>query len=418
MWKRKARTIFTMMGVIIGCLAIFIISSITNGFEKYLTTSMESMMDTSIINVYPNYSTEGDTNKKENVITKITDKEVKELIDSNKFEDVIPKRYVYSPITYGIVEYSTRMLGKDDFSGSKSVDIIVGKIPSKRTKEVILGYNVAKELLGYEWDAKVRDVSEFEELVGKRIKLGGKNYITDEKGNKIKEKEHKAIIVGVLSELENSYSYEIIGSNKFVEDIIKSDIFGNEEYIKESLTTYESVDLKVKDKSKLAEDEQYLQGIGYRTQSAKEFENQTKGIIMGVNVVLGALAGISLLVAALGITNTMDMAIYERNKEIGVIKVIGGSVRDVIKIFVGEACAISIGGGVISVVLGFILTFIINIVGRNVTANLMGAPIDKIAVPSLTLVIGIFIFCGVIGFISGILPAKKAAKTDIITAIR
>ena len=49
MWKRKTRTIFTMMGVIIGCLAIFIIISITNGFERYLTYEMESLMDTSVI---------------------------------------------------------------------------------------------------------------------------------------------------------------------------------------------------------------------------------------------------------------------------------------------------------------------------------------------------------------------------------
>lgn len=161
-----------------------------------------------------------------------------------------------------------------------------------------------------------------------------------------------------------------------------------------------------------------LRNMGYQTSSFKEFEKQTRSMLLGVNIILGSLAGISLLVAALGITNTMDMAIYERNREIGVIKVIGGSVRDVIKIFVGEACAISITGGFISIILGVLATLGINSVAKSITENMMGQPIEKISVPSFSLILGILVFCLVIGFIAGILPARKAAKTDVITAIR
>ncbi|MGL5550213.1 MAG: ABC transporter permease, partial [Culicoidibacterales bacterium] len=111
-------------------------------------------------------------------------------------------------------------------------------------------------------------------------------------------------------------------------------------------------------------------------------------------------------------------AIYERNKEIGIIKVIGGSVNDVIKIFVGEACAISLSGGVLAIIIGGVLTFGLNVIGSAVTADLLGQAIEQIAIPTFGLVVGILIFCFVIGFLAGIVPARKAAKTDIITAIK
>ena len=101
MWKRKTRTIFTMMGVIIGCLAIFIIISITNGFERYLTYEMESLMDTSVISIYPNWKSETEDNKDSTTKTKLTDKNVEELNKLGYFSEVIPKRYAHTQIKYG-----------------------------------------------------------------------------------------------------------------------------------------------------------------------------------------------------------------------------------------------------------------------------------------------------------------------------
>lgn len=418
MWKRKTRTIFTMMGVIIGCLAIFIIISITNGFERYLTYEMESLMDTSVISIYPNWKSETEDNKDSTTKTKLTDKNVEELNKLGYFSEVIPKRYAHTQIKYGKNQTYARILANDKANLISESSLLAGKVPKNRSKELLLGYDVAKELLGYSWEDKVKDDSEFQKLIGKRVKLGGEDFGSDDKGNPLKSKQITCNIVGILSSGNGQKNYEIQGSRKLVEDIIKGAPLVDEEFLKEQLTTYEGIDVRVDDKEMLESYEGTLRNMGYQTSSFKEFEKQTRSMLLGVNIILGSLAGISLLVAALGITNTMDMAIYERNREIGVIKVIGGSVRDVIKIFVGEACTISITGGFISIILGVLATLGINSVAKSITENMMGQPIEKISVPSFSLILGILIFCLVIGFIAGILPARKAAKTDVITAIR
>ncbi len=418
MWKRKTRTIFTMMGVIIGCLAIFIIISITNGFERYLTYEMESLMDTSVISIYPNWKSETEDNKDSTTKTKLTDKNVEELNKLGYFSEVIPKRYAHTQIKYGKNQTYARILANDKSNLISESSLLAGKVPKNRSKELLLGYDVAKELLGYSWEDKVKDDSEFQKLIGKRVKLGGEDFGSDDKGNPLKSKQITCNIVGILSSGNGQKNYEIQGSRKLVEDIIKGAPLVDEEFLKEQLTTYEGIDVRVDDKEMLESYEGTLRNMGYQTSSFKEFEKQTRSMLLGVNIILGSLAGISLLVAALGITNTMDMAIYERNREIGVIKVIGGSVRDVIKIFVGEACAISITGGFISIILGVLATLGINSVAKSITENMMGQPIEKISVPSFSLILGILVFCLVIGFIAGILPARKAAKTDVITAIR
>lgn len=418
MWKRKTRTIFTMMGVIIGCLAIFIIISITNGFERYLTYEMESLMDTSVISIYPNWKSETEDNKDSTTKTKLTDKNVEELNKLGYFSEVIPKRYAHTQIKYGKNQTYARILANDKSNLISESSLLAGKAPKNRSKELLLGYDVAKELLGYSWEEKVKDDSEFQKLIGKRVKLGGEDFGSDDKGNSLKSKQITCNIVGVLSSGNGQRNYEIQGSRKLVEDIIKGAPLVDEEFLKEQLTTYEGIDVRVDDKEMLESYEGTLRNMGYQTSSFKEFEKQTRSMLLGVNIILGSLAGISLLVAALGITNTMDMAIYERNREIGVIKVIGGSVRDVIKIFVGEACAISITGGFVSIILGVLATLGINSVAKSITENMMGQPIEKISVPSFSLILGILVFCLVIGFIAGILPARKAAKTDVITAIR
>lgn len=424
MWKRRTRTIFTMLGVIIGCLALFIISSITNGFEKYLTTEMDSLMDTSVINIYPNW--EGDkglkvgegTGEKNETISKnvLDEKVLKELKSLQYLIEVIPKRYANTQIFVDKVQSYGRFLAVDTFANKKG-EVLAGRYPRDKSREVIVGYDLAKELLGYSWDTEIVDSSAMEQLVGKKMKVGGEELGQDEKGNNIKTKQYSCKIVGVLAK-SGFDTYVIETSSKFVDDIIKSNPYNEGEYLEQMLNNYESIDVRVDDKSKIGEYEGYLRELGYNTSSYKDYENQTKSMLRTISLVLGTLAGISLLVAALGITNTMDMAIYERNREIGVMKVIGGSLSDVRKIFVGEACAISVIGGIISIILGMIIDIIINKFASTFTQQMMVSSDIKIAVPSITLIVGIIIFCLFIGFISGILPANKAAKVDVITAIR
>ncbi len=91
----------------------FIIISITNGFERYLTYEMESLMDTSVISIYPNWKSETEDNKDSTTKTKLTDKNVEELNKLGYFSEVIPKRYAHTQIKYGKKSTYARILAND-----------------------------------------------------------------------------------------------------------------------------------------------------------------------------------------------------------------------------------------------------------------------------------------------------------------
>ena len=413
MWKRKARTIFTMSGVVIGCLAVFIIVSITNGFEKYLSESMSGLMDTSVITVQPFW---GEKNTDKSIKTVLNEKSVKELEALDFVEEAIPQRNTGAQFSLGSNVAYANILSKDDYSDIEE-NLIAGRLPRKGSKEIILDEQTAKQLLGYSWEDSVEDLSEFEGLVGKQIKIGDDSSYVNENGEEVTPKIIAGKIVGVVKGASN-YMYQSLVSSTLYDKIVQGQVYYSQEEINKMLKEYNTILVRVYDKSNLEEYETTLKEMGYQTYSYKDMEKRIKQMLMGVSLILGSLAGVSLLVAALGITNTMDMAIYERNKEIGVIKVIGGDLNDVRKIFVGEACAISCIGGAISIILGFLIDGGINLIAKSITQSMLGQPINTIAIPRMSLILGILIFCLVIGFISGIIPANKAAKTDVITAIR
>jgi len=124
-----------------------------------------------------------------------------------------------------------------------------------------------------------------------------------------------------------------------------------------------------------------------------------------LSLFLGAIAGISLLVGGIGISNTMFMSILERRREIGVLKAVGMTEWKIMQLFVIESSLIGIAGGVLGLVLGAALLALVGALGF------------PSALPSYV-VAGALVFSAAIGFISGFLPARQAAKLDPVEALR
>ncbi len=124
------------------------------------------------------------------------------------------------------------------------------------------------------------------------------------------------------------------------------------------------------------------------------------------NYVLGAIAGISLLVGGIGIMNIMLASVLERIKEIGLRLSIGAKKSDVVQQFLFEAVMISVSGGIIGVVLGISLAFMVSQFGNIPTI---------ITLPSVLLSFGV---AATVGLIFGIAPARRAASQDPITSLR
>jgi putative ABC transport system permease protein len=132
-------------------------------------------------------------------------------------------------------------------------------------------------------------------------------------------------------------------------------------------------------------------------------EQRTKEIF---NIVLGAIASISLIVGGIGIMNIMLASVLERTKEIGIRRAVGATRRDIVTQFLAEAVTISVSGGVVGIGLGFAISSVI-----QHTAGIL-------TIVSFFSVFVSFIIALSIGVIFGIFPAKRAADEDVIMALR
>lgn len=132
-------------------------------------------------------------------------------------------------------------------------------------------------------------------------------------------------------------------------------------------------------------------------------EQKTRSIF---NIVLGAIASISLIVGGIGIMNIMLASVMERTKEIGIRRSIGARAKDVVFQFLAEAAIISLIGGLIGIVLGIVLAFVIS----KVT--------DIPTIVSMFSVVLSFVVSAGVGIVFGYMPAKKAADNDIVDALR
>ena len=129
-----------------------------------------------------------------------------------------------------------------------------------------------------------------------------------------------------------------------------------------------------------------------------------------LRLVLGAIGAIAMVGAAISITNTMVMAIYERTKEIGIMKVIGASLKDIKGLFLTEAAFIGFSGGIIGIIVSYGASFLVNFVAQRQGSTMQSA------IP-IWLALGVA-FSTAVGVIAGYLPAKRAMKLSALMAIK
>lgn len=134
---------------------------------------------------------------------------------------------------------------------------------------------------------------------------------------------------------------------------------------------------------------------------------------------------VSLFVAALGIMNTMIMAISERKREIGVMKALGCFIKDIKTMFLMEAGFIGFTGGIIGAIVSFIISAVINVVSTeteitdvSVLYQVLFTNADRVSVIPIWLALSAIVFSVFVGIASGYYPAAKAVKISALDAIR
>jgi putative ABC transport system permease protein len=380
--ERKFRFALNLIGILIGCTAVTGLVSITQGLSNDINTQLEVFGPQNIM-VIPGQIQQG-----RGIVGSTLNWRDLELI--SKVEDV----NVATPIIANkIVSFSVRgrsfmveMFGVTSkyFEINKANEVDDGRqLLRTDTSAVVIGANIADPL----------DEDEPILGVGDRLKVKAKVN-----GN---EKELALRVVGIYgrtggsfgADLDNSIAIPLRTAQQFWE------IGGEFDYFIVQAETLEVIsDVVERIEDKLGE---AVTVISF--ESAQELVGEVMGTI---EAVLGGIAAISLIVAGVGIINTMTVSVMERTREIGVLKAVGAKSRDVLLMFISEAVVTGIFGGVTGSLLGVLL------------AQVIGGYINMPPDPSLGLVVFVVSYAVATSVISGLYPAWRASNLHPVEALR
>ncbi len=185
-------------------------------------------------------------------------------------------------------------------------------------------------------------------------------------------------------------------------------------------TGYQSAEVRVADVSNVESIKEEIKKRGFRAWSLTNQVEEIERIFLIVNSALALIGGISLLVASFGISNTMIMSIRERTREIGVMKAIGGSDGEIMRIFFVEASLIGLAGGALGVLGGWGIDRLANMLANRWILSKVGQAVRHIEFFSIPwhLSSGAILFAIVVSLIAAIYPAMRAARVDPIKALR
>ena len=177
---------------------------------------------------------------------------------------------------------------------------------------------------------------------------------------------------------------------------------------------YDEVYVQVDKMENVTTVQKAIQEMGYGANSNAEWMEQTKEQMKMIQLVLGGIGAVSLFVAAIGIANTMMMSIYERTKEIGIIKVLGCDLGNIRTMFLMEAGFIGFFGGLIGLILSGIISVVINVLAGSASDGYYGG----ISYIPIWLVAVSLAFAVLVGMMAGFFPALRAMKLSPLAAIR
>ena len=428
LWRRKLRTFLTVLGVIIGTSSIIVMLSLGFGLSQAFEDQISQWGSLTTINVYKKWQ---DPSMPKNKIVNLDDTAVATIKVLPNVEAVSPTLETYGTIKTG--KYMTNMPIKGIIPEAMEpfgFEAAEGRLLNDNDElTIVFGGGMARNF----YDPKSRAWREPKiDLMKDRFVLtldqdmgfyrGGRTYTSqDDEGKKPNYKEYKIKVAGVLTEDNWETNYGVYMPLHEVQKLIKEKEKAENQKPqpgRQKETGYQQINVKVNDMKNVQAVQDTIKEMGFEAYSLNdqlESMKKTAGIIQ---MVLGGIGAISLLVAAIGITNTMVMSIYERTKEIGVMKVIGASLKDIKRLFLFESALIGVLGGAFGVGLSYILSFFVNKFSSSF-GNFFGTGGEsKISIIPIWLIFAAMIFSALIGIISGYYPAKRAMNLSALEAIR
>ena len=377
-WGNKMRSFLTMLGIIIGVAAVIILVSLVNGYMGSVVESFASMGVNQInVNVTNLTSRTVDVDQMYAFYDEHGD--LFDGISPNVSLSATVKKGDDSMSSTSVAGRSEQYLDMKDYDLQLGRNIAYSDIAS-RQKVCVIGSYVAQELFG----SAQKAVSETLKINGYAFKIVGIVATQDEENMEDGGTDDFVWIpysvATSLAGSANISSYTLTVSDTDNADTAKTLI---QNFLYE---TFKDSDL-------------------YRVTAMSEMLDSLNEQIAMMSGMLGGIAGISLLVAGVGVMNIMLVSVTERTKEIGLKKAIGARKKVILGQFLTEAAVLTSVGGIIGVVLGIGLSKVVSKVAGSPTA---------ISVPAI---IGSVVLSMLVGIIFGLLPSVKAANLNPIDAL-
>ncbi|HMD32202.1 MAG TPA: FtsX-like permease family protein, partial [Candidatus Acidoferrales bacterium] len=175
--------------------------------------------------------------------------------------------------------------------------------------------------------------------------------------------------------------------------------------------------VRVDDPARVQPTQDAIKKMGFRTFSLLDATKSLRRVFVILDLFLAIFGSVALIVASLGIVNTLVMSVLERRREIGILKALGASDTDVKRLFFVEAGVMGITGGVLGVLLGWLIGRAINI-GTNIYLSRQDLPHETIVLLPLWLIGGAVAFAVIVSLAAGIYPAARAARLDPVQVLR
>ncbi|MFZ7102215.1 MAG: ABC transporter permease [Peptococcaceae bacterium] len=436
LWRRKVRTFLTVLGVLIGTTSIVVMISLGIGLNEAQRKNMEQWGSLNQIEIYSgvNFDENGNPIGEAQALN---DEAVEEIANMSGVVAVSPGFNMGGRADWGRKEGHLQLVGIDPAQMPNfEFELAEGRMLEEDDRyNIVLGWEVGRNFRDRREMEKMRNASGQSRVI---IRQGMNNEepqtpemmnqrLSMEMYNQNRQKKiYNFTVVGVLNEENRNYSYQAyapIDEIKRIRDYMNGGA-QKKQSVKDpnmpSPDDYEFIWVRTEDVEMTKKISQELRDKGYQASSMADALEGIEKTSKTIQAILGGIGSITLLVAALGIINTMIMSIYERTREIGIMKVIGASFFDIRMLFLTEAGLIGLIGGICGLGLSYGSSMIINHFGSGFINGGMppGEAANSLSIIPSWLVMFALGFSILIGVGAGLYPANRAVNLSPISAIR
>ncbi|WP_294828045.1 ABC transporter permease [uncultured Gemmiger sp.] len=449
--RRKGRTALTLVGVVIGTCMVVLMISLGIAQTKTNEEMLQSWGDLTQVQIYGYGTMMGSDGKPlyldDAAITNI--KQIPHVAAATPYaqaynlegEITAGRNGRYTSDIYNLIGIDPTALEPMGFalqSGSwptntpasekaTKLQVLVGSSTGYNFQDSRKSYNSPKRYR-YEGqtDANGKELPPFVDIDKDKMTL----TIKTGEGSTEKSRSWELEVVGVLEPDGAKGYWTQSGIVLRIQDMkMLQKVYNDMTKTKEESKSYEQVYVKVDDLSNVTDVETAIHDLGFtNTYSMNQQREEMQKQVMNSQMIFGGIAAVSLLVAAINIINTMTMAIYERTREIGVMKVLGCELGNIRTMFLLESSTIGFIGGLIGLGISLIASFVLNnlsTLGQGLDLSglmgggyYMGGGGGTISIIPPWLMLAALVFATLVGLVAGILPANKAVKISALEAIR